>query len=375
MKLLAYYFRLPLRTPYGLSFAMLAHFDTVYVVLEGQGHRGFGEITPLPGYSWESLDSVREELQTMGKELKSGRPLSEVLLTTTTRSPFVASAVACACETWEEGEAKAFETPVSQGIPLVAYCGGETPEESRKKGVSLTAEGFRTLKLKVGRLSPWKESQRIRAVAAAVPADCRLRLDANQAYGFEDAMALCRELEGIEKVELLEQPFRSDQWVMHEKLAGKVRVPLMLDESILSKEDVLRAADCGARFVKFKLCKHLGMGGSVDVAKTAAEKGMGIVYGNGVQTALGNHLEARVYVHLGLQRAAETNGFLKLAESPGPHNLHLSEGTLLDDGLGEVGRFMRKTQPIWEAALPRGVEEMQSFTRVATSCDGHKHRA
>ena len=51
-----------LHTPYVLSFGTVEQLDTYYVMVEGGGRVGFGEITPLPGYSDESAETVEAAL-------------------------------------------------------------------------------------------------------------------------------------------------------------------------------------------------------------------------------------------------------------------------------------------------------------------------
>lgn len=352
MNLSVYYFNLPLKTPYGLSFGSIDHFDSIYVVLESGGRMGFGEATPLPGYSWESLESMRTEFDAVKDLLMKGVRVEEVVFTLLQRSPFVASALACALETWEENREEAFEKPVSRPIPMAALCGGDLPEEAARSAGDLVQQGFKTLKMKIGRFSPGEDAQRVRHVAKAVDESCLMRLDANQAYAFEDALTLCKEIEEIRGIELLEQPFKPDQWLLHERLAQKVEIPLMMDESIWTEEDVRRAADCGAKLVKLKLCKHPGMRGSKALAAAARKRGLGIVYGNGVQTALGNHLEVLVHESLGLNTACESNGFLKVRVSPISHLLSAVHGELLDGGVKHVNAFIGKAQPFLRLEFP-----------------------
>jgi L-alanine-DL-glutamate epimerase-like enolase superfamily enzyme len=50
----------PLNNPYELSFAQLTAFDVVWVWAEDEdGRIGIGEAVTLPGYNWETTDTVR----------------------------------------------------------------------------------------------------------------------------------------------------------------------------------------------------------------------------------------------------------------------------------------------------------------------------
>ena len=329
----AYHFSVPLVTPYKLSFGPIYSFETFYTVLMADGRIGLGEITPLPGYNHETPKSVTRELTEFASNLEKDLPFLNLAQDVARRSPFTASGVACAYETWLEGPKAAFSTPVPKPIPLVGFCGGDTPEQSAQCARKLLEQGYSTLKMKVGAMKPLEDAARIRAVANGLRPACAVRLDANQAYTPDQALTLCREIEDIQVVELLEQPFHPNMWIEHEKLIEQTRLSIMLDESIWTEDDVRRAADCGAELIKLKLCKHLGMNGSKKIAQSALELKLGVVYGNGVQTALGNHLEARLYHEMGLSTASEGNGFLKPLDSPFGHEITVRDGMLTDNGI------------------------------------------
>jgi O-succinylbenzoate synthase len=334
MKLIfrAWYHSLPLRRPYRLSFATLERFETFYVALEGEGRIGFGEITPLPGYGGETVEQAGRALTEAKGGLASGKSASEVVAQLTEKYPFTASGLACAFETWAEGETEAFLAPLSANVPLAGLCAGNTTAEMVAEARRLIGDGFTVFKLKAGR-SPETEEALVRAAAQELPPGGSMRLDANQAYSFEDALELCRRLEDLGAMALLEQPFKPEMWPETARLTSSTSFPIMLDESIWTKEDVARAVEVGAKHVKLKLCKHPGLAATTVLVEEARRLGLGIVYGNGVQTALGNHLEARVHLRLGLPTATEANGFAKVQSHPFPSGLTVSEGQLVDQGI------------------------------------------
>ena len=57
-----------------------------------------------------------------------------------------------------------------------------------------------------------------------------------------------------------------------------------------------------------------GQGEALALISQARELGLGVVFGNGVQTGIGNHLDAKVYLESGLDTAFEGNGFLQISE-------------------------------------------------------------
>ena len=336
--------------PYRLSFATLPQFETNYIAVEGEGRTGYGEVSPLPGYGGETIEQSTEALAEAGRQLAMGKPVAEVIAGLVPDYPMTASGLACAFETWKEGEAVAFNAPISDPVPLAALCAGNTPEAMAAEAKRLASTGSTVFKLKTGR-EPGLEESLTRAAAKELPAGGTMRLDANQAYAPGDALELCRRLEDMGGFALLEQPFKPDMWEECAKLAASTTFPLMTDESVWSKEDIHRSKECGAKYVKLKLCKHPGMAASVALIEEARSLGLGIVYGNGVQTALGNHLEARVHRRCGLKTATEANGFLKVKEHPFQADMTVEDGMIIDHGLRIDQKALARGKLIVEAAV------------------------
>jgi len=317
-----------LRQPYDLSFGPIDSFDTFFIILTLQGVSGFGEITPLPGYSSENPESIFRDIKVMSKALRKGVPLDEALDDIKSNSPFVASGFKTAIET--SGSQNAIlRQPISRSVPLTALCAGGSIDEITQRASHLLECGYRTLKLKVGKLAVVDEIARLKAVHTAVGNTALLRLDANQAYTFSQAAQLCRGIEGLEGIELLEQPFLPYQWEDVRRLVEETSIPIMLDESIWTADDVEMASQAKASLVKFKLCKHFGIQESLDLIELARSKGLRIVYGNGVQSALGNHFEAHVFNMTHLDADSESNGFLKAEEGALKHSFVMNSGKIV----------------------------------------------
>ena len=348
--------KVQLAKPYHLSFDVLNRFDVFYVLMEDEDTFGIGEITPLPGYGHETPADIVRAVGVFGKWIREGLGLQDSASELWGKAPFTASGIACAIETLAPAPDQWFETPAPCHADLVALCPGTTPEEAGMSAERLAGEGYRTLKMKVGGLSPKDDAERVKAAAEHLTAGVRLRLDANQALSMEPARMFCDALEDVAgSIEYLEQPFGREAWTLHEELASAVSVPIMLDESIWSLEDVRRAADCGARAVKLKLCKHPGMKGTRDMVAEVRRLGLDVVYGNGVQSALGNHLEMISYCEAKLTTAFEGNGFLKPVCSPIPHTFSVRGGKLMDGGLRDVRGSLRAGKVVFSMEFPRGL--------------------
>ena len=341
--------QLPLRKPYRLSFGTIKVLDTFYVQVEEEGKYGFGEITPLPGYSWETPQMVEQLLGDMpGMVCQMG--IESTLEDLCERAPFFVSGMQCALETQAMGSAELSRSIVPP-VSLAAYCAGDTPEHACEEASMLVNAGYRVLKMKIGFTSLDSDVARVTSVCHHIEGRAQVRLDANQSLDFESALRLCCELDGS-PVQLLEQPFRPEAWGLTAKLAGLSPVPIMLDESIWTRGDIQRAAEAGARYVKLKLCKHPGLSATESLISFASQLGLGVIFGNGVQSALGNTQEAWVYNKAGLTEAAELNGFLKLLESPFRDELAISEGKIHGRGASFGNSPFRMDRPLLAMNLP-----------------------
>ena len=130
----------------------------------------------------------------------------------------------------------------------------------------LLAEGFGTLKIKVG-FDAGEDARRVKRIQKAVAGRCRLRIDANQGYDREQGRAFAAALDP-EGIELFEQPCAAGDWDAARAVADVSPVPMMLDESIYGMDDIERAARLeAARFIKLKLMK---MGGLEALARRVA---------------------------------------------------------------------------------------------------------
>jgi L-alanine-DL-glutamate epimerase-like enolase superfamily enzyme len=326
---------LQLTAPYDLSFAKLTRFDSYYVKLETSVGAGYGEITPLPGYSDETPASVERALVEIGAMLRAGTQISDIVAALLPRAPMVGSALACAMETAALGVDEAFSRPMPS-IPLVAICQGASSADMAREAERLSRAGYATLKIKVGVRPVADDLERLRAVAAWIGPAGRIRIDANQSLGVDAARALVAGLAGL-PIELFEQPFPPAMDAEMKPLSAASPVPLMLDESINVADDIDRASALGVRYVKLKLCKHSGLGGTRAMIDYARRRGLALVFGNGVQSALGNRLEARLHRECAITSASEANGFLKVAASPFRETMRAEQGMLVDGGLGDPG--------------------------------------
>jgi len=337
----------PLTVPYVLAFGAVTQFDTFIVKATSADGTGWGEITPLPGYSDESPDTVRRALAALSRESSgAGGSITAAGLVAEwgREAAMTVSGILTARDLLRIGADHVLGMDFDP-IPVAALCGGTDPDEAARNATDLCNRGFQTLKVKIGGKPPADDAARIKAIAAALTPGVRLRLDANQQMSFEDAVAFAPALEGL-PIELWEQPFKPDQDNRMADLAQQSRAPLMLDESIWTRSDIDRAADLGVAYVKLKLCKHAGLNDSIDLLQHAKSRDLKVIFGNGVQGFLGNRIECCAYRKAGLTTAIESNGFKKIADPPARGGLELSTGHVRPTGPTDLSENFAEATPV-----------------------------
>ncbi len=310
--LILYRLRIPLTTPYRLSFGPVHAFDTIIVEARDQdGHCGYGEATYLTGYTDETIDGGWRLAGDLAERF-AGLPtttLREHLAPHFDSAPFTATAFNTAVEMLEHHRLLTVERRVD--VPVLGLLHATQTEDIEREAASLFSQGYTTLKVKVG-FDASGDIALVKRVQRVVNGRCRIRLDANQGYGRDDACRFAAALDP-EGIELFEQPCAAADWDSARAVAQVATVPMMLDESIYGIDDIRRAAALGAaQYIKVKLMKLGGVERLAAAIDTIRGCGMEPVLGNGVAGEIGCWMEACV-ARGRITNAGEMNGFLKPA--------------------------------------------------------------
>lgn len=342
---------LPLGTPYKLAFGAVEAFDTILVQgRDEDGRAGFGEATILTGYTEETVAgswaaACRTAQAIAGLETEAAEARAAQLIPS---HPFAATAIVTALEMLRGHPLLRPEGRAS--VPLIAILNAMAEPEIEQEIEARLAEGYRTLKVKVG-FDADRDLARVRFIQRAVAGRAVLRIDGNQGYAPAAGLGFAAALDPA-GIELLEQPCAAGDWQAAAALAEVSAVPMMLDESIYGLDDIDRAADLrAARFVKLKLMK---MGGLTRLAEGIARierHGMAPVLGNGVAAGPGCWMEACV-AGRSVETAGEMNGFLKPRGDLLKQPLAVSHGSLV---------LPPEPPEIDEAALEAATRERASF--------------
>jgi L-Ala-D/L-Glu epimerase len=302
--------RLPLAKPYARSYRTDHYFDPILVEIHDRdGRSGYGDAIISPGYTHETPEGAWDFLRGRCAAMVGQTPeaAKAVLLSEVESNPNAVALVVSALEMLEETAILHVKT--NTRVPLLQNLSGKEPAAVADEVDAIVAQGFGTIKVKVG-FGVERDLAIVRAAQKAAAGRALLRLDANRGFSREDG---CRFAAALEPggIMLFEQPCESHDWDSNAAVAAASTVPLMLDESIYGISDIERAAGIrGVGFVKLKLKKA----GGIERLKSALLRiralGMSPVLGDGVATELSCWMEACV-ARLTIDNAGEMNGFLR----------------------------------------------------------------
>jgi L-alanine-DL-glutamate epimerase-like enolase superfamily enzyme len=110
------------------------------------------------------------------------------------------------------------------------YLDGKTPELLGEEVRGYVQSGFRAVKIKIGRLEPARDEERLAAVRDAVGPDVLVMLDANNAW--RDLPTALRAVRRYEKYDpyWIEEPFSPDDIDNHARLARQTAIPVATGE-------------------------------------------------------------------------------------------------------------------------------------------------
>lgn len=121
-------------------------------------------------------------------------------------------------------------------IPLVAYLQAGDVERIAEEAASYVERGFRTVKIKLG-MDEQRDIDLVRAVREAVGPKVKIRGDVNGAWSIGTAKRQLRKLAAFD-LEYIEQPLPLEDLRGHAHLRQNCGVPIALDESAYTLQDV-----------------------------------------------------------------------------------------------------------------------------------------
>jgi L-alanine-DL-glutamate epimerase-like enolase superfamily enzyme len=255
---------------------------------------GVGEVTASPDWSGETSGGARTLIERYLAPRLVGedpRRISHCMqrLAKTFANPFAKAAIEMALF---DLTGQAHDAPIYQllggavrldPIPLRFPVMPVGPRESADAARRMVAEGYRTIKLKVGHDPLAFDLERLRQVRDAVGEEVRITVDANGGWSVNDAIQAAPRLEELGVV-FVEQPVHRLDLEGLAEVRRRIRLPVMADESVFTLQDALRCIQLRAADI---LNVYPGKNGGL--LQTQAI--VAVAEAAGVECALGSNLE------------------------------------------------------------------------------------
>lgn len=307
-------FTLPLARPLTVKGTRLTDRSGLVIELtDGCGYTGLGEVSPLPGLSSEDVAVAESQLLSLRyslrgdeipenlEELSGGftRWLERLNLAPSVRFGFETALLNLLADSRQLPLRRIISETSRDSISINGLLSGSTGE-ILNKAVKFRQEGYKAVKLKVGRRPLDEDIAITRRVRERIGDDIALRLDANRAWNIEDALIFGGKV-GDCRIDYIEEPVQN--YEMLTTLSDKTNLSVALDESLLelTPESLMPLPGLKAIVLKPTL---LGFEKSTQFARRAASSGIIPVVSSAFETSLG------------LTALAELAAYLNTADVP-----------------------------------------------------------
>jgi O-succinylbenzoate synthase len=264
-------YTLPFRAPWQTSCGVLETRQGRLLRLQSaDGLTGWGDCAPLPefGIDEASATAFAEECAQLDLAAQQARlPLNA----------------------WLSGELPVRNLTVNRNFGPILKCSAEALADATKAG-------FSVVKLKVG-VGPLRdEIAALHQLTAMLPAEMRLRLDANRAWNLPDAQDFIAACAGL-PIDGIEEPLAEPTLDLLQNFQSTAAFPLAIDESVhLLDAHFFRHPP--VRRIVIKPARHGGLLASVELALRARASGIEVIVTSSLESACGllacAHLAAAV---------------------------------------------------------------------------------
>ncbi len=275
-----YKLSVPLKQPFVISLGPQYDADNVVVKINtSQGISGWGECSPYMSINGESMDTCFIVGQYLAKALKDKEALNieactHIMDYVITRNENIKSAFDMALYDIAAQHARQ---------PLYKFLGGSknkiittdmtvglgSPEKMANEAKQYMNEGFPFIKVKLGTTTA-DDVARIKAIRTAIGNELPLRIDANQGWSVETAIATLNTLKEFD-IEHCEEPIAKWNYMELPDVRKNSPIKIMADESCFDEHDAERLAKLNAvDYFNIKLGKSGGIYHAlkiIDVAK------------------------------------------------------------------------------------------------------------
>jgi L-alanine-DL-glutamate epimerase-like enolase superfamily enzyme len=272
-----------------------------------EGLVGLGEVSCTPRWSGEDQVTAAHYVETILAPLLVGRDPGQIELQTRqmhialTGNAFTKAGIEMAL--WDL-LGKAAGQPVyallggrvREQVPTKFSISGLEPPAAAELAQWAYAQGFRTMKVKVG-IEPEGDVARVRAVREAVGPEVRLGVDANGGWSQRAAIPTIRRLAAEAGIYFAEQPVPALDVAWLANVRAAIGVPVIADESVYTPQDAMALVRSNAADVlSIYVGKSGGIGPARKIAAVAEAAGLTCTVGSNLELGVGSAAMAHLAI-------------------------------------------------------------------------------
>jgi len=300
-------------------------------VTADDGTFGWGEATPIPSWTYETLESITSTIEKYLAPVAIGTPVwdTDGLQRKFDRAinrgfsigmPLAKAAVDVAV--WDLlGKAL--------NMPVYALLGGKQVDEIELAWIVSTEgpggaeasiakgrdRGYRSFKVKVGLHGERDDIRAVERVRAAAGDGAFLWIDANQGYAVDEAIRVARELEQHD-VAAFEQPLPANDIDGLRRVRQRSAIPIAVDESLRHPTDLATFVKLGAIDIAIaKVQRNAGITLSRRLCQYALDSGVRLMGSGLTDSDVGLAASLHIFSAFGIKAPADLNG-RQFIESP-----------------------------------------------------------
>lgn len=277
------------REPFTIAYEKVERTPVLMLILKDEtGKIGLGSAAPDETVTGERIDELKEILETKLDPSFFSHPLGDLswyeryIRRQFAGYPSAQAAVETALihllALRKEKDAQEFFGICRQSCDLVVTIGIKPLPDTLKETKQRIAEGFRTIKLKVG-LTVDEDIEKVQAAREALPKNIKLIVDANQGYSYKEAKYVLQALSLLD-IAAVEQPIKATQEEEFRKLRKMELLPLIADEMVTTtaKAKIVLRRDY-ADGVNVKMMKFGGPSTCREIIEYALERSKLVMLG------------------------------------------------------------------------------------------------
>lgn len=325
----------PFKKPFKTSLGTFSNREGIVLVFDSDGIQSLGEVSPLPGFSTESIDQVEVILQQNKKYLEQafasgdGRQIINVL----DQIHGFPSLSFGLDSLWHDFKAKRENKSLSEflfglkkpSIKCNTAIGIQSEEEIISQINTKKKESFDTFKLKVG--SDFSKEKSVLEFIRKTYPDIKLRIDANQAWDKETAVQNLNSIVDLD-IEYCEQPVSAEDIEALNWVKERTEIKIAADESLGNKtraKAIIEQNYCDLIILKPAL---MGLFENITVTKElAGTHNMEVVFTTSLDGIIGRIISAVLASGLGTPTFAHGLATGSLLNEPGTEAELITNGS------------------------------------------------